>query len=131
MRGCKKGIFVSSDTYANVLLNLIVRKHGKLPEDYRIIGFDNSPISSEAILPISTIGQQIDKLAYEAVKLLVEQMNERKKRKPVLLKEPIHRTVTPDLNTPGDYRGNNRVKSPIKFVQIYQKCQKRPGHFRK
>lgn len=96
-KGCKKGIFVSSDTYANVLLNLIVRKYGRLPEDYRIIGFDNSPVSSEAILPISTIGQQIDKLAFEAVELLVEQMNERKKRKPVPLKEPVHRTVTPIL----------------------------------
>lgn len=93
----KKGIFVSSDTYANVLLNLLFRKYGRLPEDYLIIGFDNSPVSEEAIIPISTIGQQIEKLALEAVGLLVEQMNERKKRKPVPLKEPIHKMITPIL----------------------------------
>ncbi len=80
--GQKKGIFVSNDTHANALLNLLVRRFGHLPDDYLIVGFDNSPISREAILPIGTVGQQIDKLAYEATALLVEQMNERKKRNP-------------------------------------------------
>ena len=95
--GRRKGIFVSSDTLANILLNLLFRKYGKLPEDYLIVGFDNSLISREAVIPISTVGQQIDRLAYEAVSLLVEQMEERKKRKPVLLKEPIHKMITPVL----------------------------------
>jgi len=93
--GLKKGIFLSSDTHANVLLNLLMRKYGCLPEDYLIIGFDNSPISREAVLSISTMGQQTDKLAYEAVSLLVEQMNERKKRKPVVLSEPVHKIIPP------------------------------------
>lgn len=93
----KKGIFLSNDTQANVFLNLLMRKYGSLPDDYLIIGFDNSPISREAVLPISTMGQQIDKIAYEAVSLLVEQMDERKKRRPVPLKEPVHKVVTPVL----------------------------------
>ncbi|HBA63304.1 MAG TPA: LacI family transcriptional regulator [Lachnospiraceae bacterium] len=95
--GRKKGIFVSNDTHANVLLNLLIRKYGTLPDDYYLVGFDNSPASQEAVLPISTIGQQMDKLAYEAVSLLVDQMNERKKRKPVPLAEPIHKVITPIL----------------------------------
>lgn len=95
--GQKKGIFISSDTHANVFLNLLIQKYGTLPEDYLIVGFDNSPISREAAIPISTVGQQIDKIAFEAVSLLVEQMNERKKRKPVLLQEPIHKVITPIL----------------------------------
>ena len=95
--GRKKGVFLSNDTLANILLNLLFRKYGKLPQDYLIVGFDNSIISREAVIPISTVGQQIDRLAYEAVSLLVEQMEERKKRKPVLLKEPIHKIITPVL----------------------------------
>lgn len=95
--GMKKGIFISNDTLANEFLNLLFRKYGTLPEDYLLIGFDNSPISSEAIIPFSTIGQQIDKLAFEAVQLLVEQMNERKKRKPTPLEAPIHKIITPVL----------------------------------
>lgn len=93
----KKGIFLSNDTQANVFLNLLIRKYSSLPDDYLIIGFDNSPISREAVLPISTMGQQIDKIAYEAVSLLVEQMDERKKRRPVPLKEPVHKVITPIL----------------------------------
>jgi len=68
-----------------------------VPEDIKIIGFDNSPVSREALIPISTIGQQIDKIAYEAVSLLIEQINGRKKRRPVLLKEPVHKVITPVL----------------------------------
>lgn len=95
--GKKKGVFLSNDTLANTFLNLLFRKYGSLPEDYLLVGFDNSPISREAVIPISTVGQQIDKLAFEAVSLLVKQMNERKKRKPVPLKEPIHKVITPVL----------------------------------
>ncbi len=93
----KKGIFISNDTHANVFLNLLIRKYGALPDDYLLVGFDDSPISREAVLSISTVGQQIDKLAYEAVDLLVGQMNERKKRRPVLLKEPVHKIIPPIL----------------------------------
>lgn len=93
----KKGIFVSNDTEANVLLNILVKKYGTLPDDYLIIGFDDSPISREAIIPISTIGQPIDEIAYEAVSLLVELMNEQKKRRPTPLKKPIHKMITPTL----------------------------------
>lgn len=95
--GRKKGIFVSNDTYANILLNLLVRKYGCLPEDYLIVGFDGSPVSQRAVIPITTIGQQIDKIAFEAVNLLVDQMNERKKRTPSPPKEPIHKMITPIL----------------------------------
>ncbi len=93
----KRGIFMSNDTHANILLNLIVRKYGTLPDCYRLIGFDDSPVSTEAIIPTSTIGQQVEKIAKEAMDLLVMQMNEQKKRKPSPLPAVIHRTVTPVL----------------------------------
>lgn len=95
--GRRKGIFLSNDTLANVFLNLIIKKYGTLPDDYRIVGFDGSPISDEAIIPISTVGQQISKIAYEAMELLVMQMEEQKKRKPKPLEAPIHKVITPVL----------------------------------
>ena len=93
----KKGLFMANDTHANVLLNIIVREYGALPDEFRIVGFDNSPIASEAIIPISTVGQQIEKIAAEAVELLVDRMNEQKKRKPSTQKEIMHKKVTPIL----------------------------------
>lgn len=95
--GRKKGVFLSNDTYANVFLNILVRRYGELPDTYRIIGFDDSPVSRGAVIPMSTIGQQIPVIAREAMGLLSLQMDERKKRRPVPLKEPIHKIVTPVL----------------------------------
>lgn len=93
----RKGIFMANDTHANILLNLLMREYGCLLDEYRIVGFDDSPIASEAIVPITTIGQQIEKIAYEAMNLLVSQMNERKKRKPAPQTEIIHKVITPVL----------------------------------
>ena len=93
----RKGIFMPNDTHANVLLNLLFQRYGKLPETYQIIGFDNSPISREAVIPTSTVGQQIAVIANEAMKLLSEQMEERKKRRPAPQTEPVHRIIPPSL----------------------------------
>lgn len=95
--GLKKGIFMPNDTHANVLLNILFQRYGKLPETYQIIGFDNSPISREAVIPTSTVGQQIRVIANEAMKILSEQMNERKKRRPAPLTEPVHKVIPPIL----------------------------------
>ena len=61
-----------------------LQKYGKIPKDYQIVGFDDSPIASEAILPITTVGQQIEKIAQTAMELLVLQMNEMKKENQLL-----------------------------------------------
>ncbi len=97
IEGKRKGIFISNDTHANIFLNLCIQKYGAFPDEYFLIGFDDSPISREAVIPISTVGQQIQKIAQEAMSLLVSQMNEQKKRRPVPLAEPIHKVVTPIL----------------------------------
>lgn len=88
---------MANDTHASIMLNIIFREYGTLPDEYCIIGFDDSPIAEEAIIPISTVGQQIDKIAHEAVSLLVEQMNELKKRRPKPQNEIIHKKITPVL----------------------------------
>ena len=61
-----------------MFLNLIFQKYGTFPSTYEIVGFDNSPIASESILPITTVGQQIDVIAQTAMELLVQQMEEQK-----------------------------------------------------
>lgn len=88
---------MANDTHANIFLNLLMREYGCFPEDYQSVGFDDSPIASEAIIPISTVGQQISKIAYEAMSLLVSQMNEQKKRRPAPQTKVIHKVITPIL----------------------------------
>lgn len=96
-QGKTKGIFLPNDTFANIMLNHLIQKYGQLPDDYKIIGFDDSPVSSEAIVPISTVGQQIDKIAASAMEILHEQITERHKRKPALSSEPVHKIIPPIL----------------------------------
>lgn len=67
----KKGVFLANDTYANIFLNYLLQMHQTLPEQYCIVGFDDSPIASEAVIPTSTVGQQIDKIAHTAMTLLL------------------------------------------------------------
>lgn len=92
-----KGIFLPNDTFANIMLNHLIQKYGCLPDDYKIIGFDDSPVSREAIIPISTVGQQIDKIALSAMDILNNQIEERHKRKPTLSVEPTHKIIPPIL----------------------------------
>ena len=96
-KGEKKGIFLSNDTLASTMMNLLFRKYGRLPDDYLIVGFDNSPASREAIVPISTVGQQVDRLAGEAVRLVVEQIAARKAGRSFHGKKPVHLVIDPVL----------------------------------
>lgn len=93
----KKGVFLANDTYANMFLNLVIQKYGCFPDSYEIVGFDNSPIANEAIIPITTIGQQIDVIARTAMDLLVKQMDNRKQRKPEPDLAPTHKKIAPVL----------------------------------
>lgn len=95
--GKTKGIFLPNDTFANIVLHHLIRRYGKLPDDYKLIGFDDSPVSREAIVPISTIGQQIDKIASAAMEILNVQIKESHKRKPALSSEPVHQIIPPIL----------------------------------
>ena len=85
------------DPLASIFFNLVLKKYGELPPTYQVVGFDDSPIASEYLIPFSTIHQQIDVLTKEAMDILVMQMKNRKKRRPAIMETPIHKTVLPTL----------------------------------
>lgn len=96
--GQRKGLFVSNDTNANLMLNIIMREYHRFPDEYRIVGFDNSPIAEEAVVPISTVGQQIEKMVDEAMKLLIAQIRERDgEMRPKTRPRLVHKKITPVL----------------------------------
>lgn len=90
----KKGIFLSSDTYASIFLNLLIRKYGHLPKDYQIVGFDDAPIAREGILTITTIQQQIPLITRYTMEILTEKIYVAKQQLP---SAPVHRQVAPIL----------------------------------
>lgn len=62
------------------------------------MSFDGTSIVSEAVIPISTVAQQIDVMAKEAIAAGYADGRE-KKRKPIPLKSPIHKVVVPEVLT--------------------------------
>ena len=91
----RKGVFISNDTHANIFMNIVLRSGRRVPEDYEIIGFDDSPASREAIIPFTTVGQDTKRLAEAAMELLVRQIEARKKRHADQELQPEHRVVEP------------------------------------
>ena len=70
-----------------------MRKYGSLPDDIRIVGFDNSAASAEAIIPISTIGQQFDIIAQSVMEQLDTQIETLHSKKCNDVLEIQHRTI--------------------------------------
>lgn len=68
--GQKIGIFISNDDLANLFLNSALSCGIPIPDQFEIIGFDNSPISERSFLPITTIGQNVNRIVNETIKLL-------------------------------------------------------------
>lgn len=95
--GEKAGIFAGNDTYANTILNILLRRGKKIPSEYQIVGFDDSPIALDAVFPISTIGQQAQQMAESAVSLLSEEMRKMRQRRPNPSSEPVHKIIQPVL----------------------------------
>ena len=95
--GQRKGIFFSNDSLANCFLNLLIRKYHCLPEEYKLVGFDNSPIAEEAVYSLSTAGQQLDRMAQEAVCLLKQLINEKKAGRTSSPTAPVHKVIPPIL----------------------------------
>lgn len=65
------GIFASSDLIAAQLLQICAKLGRKVPEQLKIVGFDDVNIASLTTPPITTIHQPIKEMAATAVELLV------------------------------------------------------------
>ena len=94
--GRRVGIFASSDTFAQVIVNQLVRQGRRIPEEFEVVGFDDSPDAAQAVVPMTTISQNIGEIARTAMTLLEEQIAARAQGTPLLVN---HVVVEPALVT--------------------------------
>lgn len=92
-----KGVFLANDTYANLFLNQIIRKYGHLPDTYKLIGFDGTAASAEAIVGITTVAKKKEEMIEKAMGILLEQIHQSKQRRPQNTNAPVHIQVDPVL----------------------------------
>lgn len=66
------GIFCASDLIALGSMRAVHEKGSKVPEDIKIIGFDDIYVSQYLNPPLTTIRQPIYQIGYQASKALIE-----------------------------------------------------------
>ncbi|MEA4811859.1 MAG: LacI family DNA-binding transcriptional regulator [Anaerolineaceae bacterium] len=67
-------VFVCNDMMAVGAIRLVHLANQRVPEDFSIIGFDNSQIAEVVTPALTTIAQPIDQIAQSAMDLLFEQI---------------------------------------------------------
>lgn len=86
-----EAVFVWSDIHAIQLIN-VARANGiRVPEDLAIVSYDNSPAAAQALIDLSSMDQNVEKLGELAGKTLVSRINGRTTSEHIL--------VTPHLIT--------------------------------
>lgn len=97
-RGKKAGIFCSNDIIAVDFLNAAFLDGRKIPEEFEIIGFDDSPQARQAIIPLTSVRQNTVEIAKSAMELLVKQMDKGKRSKPKSVVTTLeHIVIEPQL----------------------------------
>jgi len=73
------GIFASSDMIAASIIHVADLIGKKIPDDLKIVGYDDINLSYLIVPPLTTIKQPIKEMGELSVKLLIEQIEEKKK----------------------------------------------------
>ena len=89
------GLFLSNDILAMVCIRYALSQGMRIPDDIRIIGYDDVNVSSLVYPPLTTIHQNCDKLALKAVQCVLDQMNGKEVEKSTIVPvELIERKTT-------------------------------------
>lgn len=79
------GIFAVTDRHANIILKELNKLNIKVPEEVQIIGFDGCKSSREAEIRISTIRQQVELIASNAVNSVISLLENKPIRKEIIV----------------------------------------------
>ncbi len=66
------GVFTSDDILAAKLIQACYRKDIRIPDQLKIIGFDDTPFAMWTTPPLTTIHQPIEKIAEQALQMLAD-----------------------------------------------------------
>jgi GntR family transcriptional regulator of arabinose operon len=73
--GATEALICVNDTTAADLINFFYSEGIKIPQDVRIVGFDDLPIDENLPVSLTTIRQNPSALAYEAVRTMLDRIN--------------------------------------------------------
>jgi DNA-binding LacI/PurR family transcriptional regulator len=96
------GVFCASDLMAAGALGVLLAAGRRVPEDVLLVGFDDSPLAATMRPPLSSIGQPIEEMGREAVRLLLDEIDRRGRppRRVVLATELVPRASSAGREAP-------------------------------
>jgi LacI family transcriptional regulator len=101
-------IFAANDLSAIETIEVAQSRGLRVPDDVSVVGFDNVPESALVDPPLTTIDQSIQQMGFEAVRLLIEMIDE-PERPPVQVTLPTELVVRQSCRRVGDpVRGAGR-----------------------
>jgi LacI family transcriptional regulator len=69
------GLLTANDLVAIGLLHAFASSHIQVPQDVRLVGYDDIDMAAELVTPLSTIRQPVRQLGATAVQILIDQIN--------------------------------------------------------
>ena len=95
--GKKIGVFLSNDTLANYFIKKLVKNNKSIPDDYEVIGFDDSPAAIESFIPLTSIKQDVNKITQNTLSILTEGIKINRKNKKGCLRVNKHVVIDPTI----------------------------------
>ena len=95
--GKKIGVFLSNDTLANYFIKILVKNNKSIPDDYEVIGFDDSPAAIESFIPLTSIKQDVNKITQNTLSILTEGIKINRKNKKGCLRVNKHVVIDPTI----------------------------------
>ncbi len=69
------GVFATTDWMALGVIDGVIKSGLRIPEDVKVVGFDNITISEFCAIPITTINQDVNSMALKAVTFILDMIH--------------------------------------------------------
>ncbi|QQE79915.1 substrate-binding domain-containing protein [Alicyclobacillus sp. SO9] len=87
-------VFVASDVMAIGLMQAVLEQGLKIPRDLSVIGFDDIPLASEQVVPLTTISQNATDVGRQMARQMVAQLEGKVPEQHILMPELVVRQST-------------------------------------
>ena len=90
-------VLSNDHTIANYFIKILVKNNKSIPDDYEVIGFDDSPAAIESFIPLTSIKQDINKITQNTLSILTEGIKINRKNKKGCLRVNKHVVIDPTI----------------------------------
>lgn len=88
------GMFCTSDAIASYIMQEALRLGKKIPDDLKVIGFNDDPLNGMSVIPLTSIRQPVHEMCEAAVDCLVSQIHKKSVQADMVFPVTLHPRVS-------------------------------------